>query len=65
MRRLVVSLIAGLLFVVAVAVPSAAAVDCESGQMFAHEHIVPAARAGMFGGDLNPGMHHGYSSCVP
>jgi hypothetical protein len=65
MRRIVVSLIAGLLLIVALAVPSAAAVDCESGHMFAHEHVVPGAHAGMFGGDMNPGMHHGYSICVP
>lgn len=65
MRRLVVSLIAGLLLIAAMAVPTAAAVECDSGQMFAQEHIVPAAHAGMLGGDQNPGMHHGYSVCVP
>jgi hypothetical protein len=65
MRRIVASLVAGLLLILAVAVPSVAAVECESGQMFAFEHIVPAAHAGMLGGDVNPGMHHGYSICVP
>jgi hypothetical protein len=64
MRRIVVSLIAGLL-ILAGAVPTVAAVECESGHMFAHEHVVPAAQAGTLGGSTNPGMHHGYSICVP
>jgi hypothetical protein len=65
MRRIVVSFAAGLLLILAVAVPSVAAAECGSGQMFAREHVVLAARAGMLGGDMNPGMHHGYSTCVP
>jgi hypothetical protein len=65
MRRLVISSLAALLLIVAVAVPPAAALDCESRQMFAQEHIIPAAHAGMLGGEMNPGMHHGYSVCVP
>ena len=65
MRRLVVSIVAGLLLIAALGGTPAAAVECESGQMFAQEHVVPAAHAGMLGGALNPGMHHGYSICVP
>jgi hypothetical protein len=50
--------------VVAIVIPPVAAVECESGQMFAEEHIVPAAHAGLLGDDVNPGMGHGYSICA-
>ena len=64
MRRCVISFVAALLLIAALGVAPAAAVECESGQMFAQDHIVPAARAGLLGGAMNPGMHRGYSVCV-
>jgi hypothetical protein len=64
MRRLVASLAAALSLAFVVVLPSAAAVQCEPGRMFAQDHIVPAADAGMLGRDTNPGMHHGFSVCV-
>jgi hypothetical protein len=63
-RRLVVSLIAALVLAFVVVLPSAAAVECESGRMFAQDHVVPAAHPGMLGDDMHPGMHHGFSFCV-
>ena len=36
----------------------------ESGRAFG-QHVAEHAKMGMLGADHNPGMHQGYSLCVP
>jgi hypothetical protein len=37
---------------------------CESGKIFGQHHA-EMAQAGLLGEDMNPGMHQGFSSCLP
>jgi hypothetical protein len=37
---------------------------CESGAVFGQHHA-EMAQAGELGADMNPGMHQGYSACLP
>lgn len=38
--------------------------DFSSGQLFG-QHVSMHAREGHFNGEMNPGVHEGYSICVP
>jgi hypothetical protein len=66
MRRPVLSLVLGALLVLVAAIPALAADQdmCASGSAFGAMHA-EHARAGMLDGSMNPGMHQGYSVCLP
>lgn len=63
MRRSLAALATGLLLVLALAAPAAAADMCDSGRDFGQMHSVEA-RAGMLGMEMHPGLHRGYAGCM-
>ena len=66
MRRTVVALAGALLLALAATLPAAAseAEMCVSGAAFGAMHA-EHARDGMLGSRMNPGMHQGFSVCMP
>jgi hypothetical protein len=66
MRRSILAIAAGLLLAVVAALPAAAteAEMCASGRDFGAMHA-EHARAGMLGQEMNPGIHQGFSVCLP
>jgi hypothetical protein len=63
MRRSLAALATGLLLVLALAAPAAAAGMCDSGRAFGQMHAAEA-RAGMLGREAHPGMHRGFAGCM-
>ena len=64
MRRSLISVTAGLLLALAAALPAAASDMCASGRDFGAHHSA-MARNGELGQGMNPGMHRGFSVCLP
>jgi hypothetical protein len=66
MRRPLLSLAFAALLALATAVPALASEKemCMSGAAFGAMHA-EHARAGMLDGAMNPGMHQGFSVCLP
>jgi hypothetical protein len=64
MRRSLIAISAGLLLVLAAALPAAASDMCDSGREFGAHHSA-MAQSGELGQDMNPGMHRGFSVCLP
>jgi hypothetical protein len=66
MRRPLISLVLGAVLALAAAVPAFASEQemCASGAAFGAMHA-EHARAGMLNGAMNPGMHRGFSVCLP
>lgn len=64
MRRIVLAALLIVIVTLAVAAPAMAEeVHCESGMAFGQHHA-EMAEDGMLGGEMNPGMHNGYSHCL-
>ncbi len=54
--------------IAAPAAPEVEAFPCatfSTGASYGHEHVAPAARAGIVGHEHKPGHHRGFSQCVP
>ncbi len=65
MKRIVLIGLLVLVLALVVAVPAFAQEDhCASGRAFGQHHA-EMAQMGMLGKDMNPGMHQGYSTCLP
>lgn len=65
MRRSMIALMTGLLLSLAAVLPAAASEMCESGRAYGSMHISVEARGGDLGPTRHPGMHQGFSVCVP
>ncbi len=66
MRRSLLGLAMAALLVLAISVPALASEKemCMSGAAFGAMHA-EHARAGMLNGAMSPGMHQGFSVCLP
>jgi hypothetical protein len=65
MKRIFVVTLLVLLVVLALAVPAFAQEEhCASGEDFGLHHA-DMAQESMLSGEHNPGMHEGYSHCLP
>ncbi len=61
-RVMLVALLVTVLALLMVA-PASAEMHCESGQAFGQHHA-EMVQMGHLSGEMNPGMHHGYSACM-
>lgn len=67
MKVRIVLILVVIIIVSLLAAPQALAHDgehCASGAAFGQHHA-EMAQAGMLGAEMNPGMHQGYSTCLP
>lgn len=65
MRRLLIALASAAVLAAAIAFPVAASDEmCASGRAFGEMHAMEAGE-GMLGGAAYPGMHRGFSACLP
>jgi hypothetical protein len=62
MRRLLVAFASAAALAAVIAFPAAASEMCASGRAFGEMHAMEA-REGALGGEMNPGMHRGFSTC--